>query len=590
MNQIETTWNLEALKPDNFENELQLIKISADSLAKKWKKNKKYLKDSNVLLEALSDFEAYGSIWGGGGRLAYYCWLKLSLDQSNPENRAQNNLVEQVLIENANKLRFFDHQLMKLPLKQQRVFLDSKNLSHYHYYLQKLFSLAKYELSEKEENILALKDKTARDNWETLTASLLSKEKVGGKTFEELLTALKDQDKVKRDAAAVDFNGVLEKYSDVAEMELNSILADKKVDDTLRKISRPDTVRHLSDDIETEVVDRMLDSVTARNTIAHDYYRLKADLLGLPKLAYHERSVTYGSIDREYSFKDGVAVVASTFSKLDSHFWEIASHFIEHGQIDVYPKVGKHGGAFCAHLNISLPTYILLNWTNSFRDVTTLAHELGHGINNEIMRQKQSSIYWRSPMSTAEVASTFFEDFTVDTLAEGVDDETKLSIIMARLDDSVATIWRQVACYRFEQSIHSKIATEGYLSKDRIGKLFQESMSSYMGEAVEQSPGSENWWIYWSHIRNYFYVYSYASGLLISKAMQNAVRKDHGFIEKVNYFLGAGASESPKTLFKIMGIDITSEDFWNQGMDEVAAMITEAKKLAYKLGKIKKAI
>ena len=153
MNPIETTWNLEALKPDNFEADLQLIKISADRLVKKWKKHNNYLKDSNVLLEALSDFEEYGSVWGGGGRLAYYCWLKLSLDQTNPENRARNNLVAQVLIENANKLRFFDHQLMKLPLKQQQVFLDDKNLEHYHYYLQKLFSLAIYELSEREEKI-----------------------------------------------------------------------------------------------------------------------------------------------------------------------------------------------------------------------------------------------------------------------------------------------------------------------------------------------------------------------------------------------------------------------------------------------------
>lgn len=94
-------------------------------------------------------------------------------------------------------------------------------------------------------------------------------------------------------------------------------------------------------------------------------------------------------------------------------------------------------------------------------------------------------------------------------------------------------------------------------------------MREYMGPAVEQSEGSENWWIYWNHIRMFFYVYSYAGGLLISKAMQNGVRKNHSFIEKVKVFLSAGLSESPKDIFMKMDIDITKEAFWNAGLDEI---------------------
>ena len=109
-----------------------------------------------------------------------------------------------------------------------------------------------------------------------------------------------------------------------------------------------------------------------------------------------------------------------------------------------------------------------------------------------------------------------------------------------------------------------------------------------MGKAVEQSEGSENWWVYWSHIRYFFYVYSYASGLLISKSLQNSVKQDPAFILKVKEFLSAGLSDSPKNIFSKLGIDITDKGFWNKGLDEIEKLLVETEMLAKKLGKMKK--
>jgi len=108
-----------------------------------------------------------------------------------------------------------------------------------------------------------------------------------------------------------------------------------------------------------------------------------------------------------------------------------------------------------------------------------------------------------------------------------------------------------------------------------------------MGKYVEQSPGSENWWVYWNHIRYFFYVYSYASGLLISKSLQNSVKRDPAFINKVKEFLSAGLSASPKSIFNRLGIDITDKQFWDRGLDEVEKLLNETTLLAKKLGKIK---
>jgi oligoendopeptidase F len=218
--------------------------------------------------------------------------------------------------------------------------------------------------------------------------------------------------------------------------------------------------------------------------------------------------------------------------------------------------------------------------------VLTLAHELGHAINNELIKERQHSLYFGTPISTAEVASTFMEDFVLQEIMKSADDDMRLSIMMMRMNDEVSTIFRQVACYQFERELHAQFRQKGYLSKNDIGLLFRQHMRSYMGKSVEQSPGAENWWVYWGHIRSFFYVYSYASGLLISKSLQNSVKQDPSFMGKVKEFLAAGLSDSPRNIFRGLGIDITKRQFWSKGLAEVETLLNETTRLARKLNKI----
>ena len=157
---------------------------------------------------------------------------------------------------------------------------------------------------------------------------------------------------------------------------------------------------------------------------------------------------------------------------------------------------------------------------------------------------------------------------------------------MTKLNSDVSTVFRQVACYKFEQDLHKDFREKGYLSKEEIGSLFQKNMAAYMGDAVEQSEGSENWWVYWSHIRRFFYVYSYASGLLISKSLQKSVRDNPEFINEVKEFLSTGLSDSPNNIFEKCRIDIADKSFWNTGINEVEELLDETEKLAKKLGKV----
>lgn len=593
------TWNLSHLFNNDIdpimEKKRAVVKQKSYAFINRWKERTDYLKDPTVLRQALDEYERWLRLYGTDGDEGYYFWLRTAQDQNNPELKGKFNKIDEFSKKIGNDIRFFYLRLSKIPRKRQSLFLKHPSLSKYKHYLERIFIEAAYILTEPEEKILYLKSAPAHANWTKMTSSFLAKEErtvfVGkGKkdklTFSELLSLMNSKHNFVRDSSARAFNSILRKHADVAESELNSILSNKKIDDELRNIPRPDLSRHISDDIGTEIVDTLTQSITERFDIPQRYYTVKAKLLKVKKLRYHERNVEFGEMTKKYTFQESLQLVRKVLGKLDHSFVEILDRFIHQGAFDIFPRKGKSSGAFCAHHLISQPTYILLNHTDRLQDVLTLAHEIGHGINNELIKKKQHALYFGTPLSTAEVASTFMEDFVLQEILKNADNTLKLSLMMMKLNDDVSTIFRQVACYAFEQELHSEFRAKGYLSKEDIGELFRKHMSSYMGRSVEQSRGSENWWVYWGHIRSFFYVYSYASGLLISKSLQNSVKKEPRFIKKVKAFLSSGLSESPEKSFKKLGIDITDRLFWNRGLDEIEILLENTISLAEKMRRI----
>lgn len=599
INSSRTIWDLSPLFDGDDDPRMtekrKAVEEASYAFVNKWKDRNDYLKEPEVLKEALYEYEAWQRNFGADGDEGYYFWLRTEQNENDPKLKAKFNKIQDFANKIRNDIQFFELRVAKIPAESQQKFLEHRDLKDYRHFLERLFAEAKYMLSEPEEKIMNLKSAPAYGNWVKMTSGFLAKEERevltedgtrAVKNFSEVASLQDSRNKSVRDSAAGAFNDVLRKHAEVAEAELNSILWNKKIDDELRKVPRPDLTRHIADDIESEVVDTLVRAVAQKFSVAQKYYRLKAELFGVARLAYHERNVPYGKADKTYNFDEAVALVSTALGNVDEEFAAVLKNFVANGQIDAFPQKSKRSGAFCAHVLLSQPTYILLNHTGKLRDVLTLAHELGHGINNEFMREKQNALNFGTPLSTAEVASTFMEDFVVEEIAKEADDELKLALAMMRLNDDISTIFRQVACYRFEEDLHKAFRATGYIAKEEIGAMFQKHMASYMGEAVEQSPGSENWWVYWSHIRTFFYVYSYSSGLLISKSLQSAVKSDRGFVGKVKEFLSTGLSASPKSAFARLGIDITDVNFWTRGIEEIENLLDEARTRAKKLGAI----
>ncbi len=597
MQQIKGTWNLMPLfKSDDdpsIEKRKKEVSEAVGKFVGKWKNRGDYLKDAKILKEALDELEILQKKWGCEGGIVFYFSLRSAQEENNASVKAKYGLALEFARKMDNETRFFSLRLGKIPLEVQKKILADKEIEKYKHYLERVFSQAKYMLSESEENILSLKADVSYTNWVRMVEGFLSREerevldedgKKKKKNFSEIDNLLKSTKKEVRDSAGKVFNDILLKHIDVAEHELNAVLQNKKIDDELRKMPRPDSSRHVDDDFESEVVDTLVDAVSSRFSIVQKYYALKAQLLGVKKFEYHERNVPYvaGKSEKMYSYPDALVLVRKVFAGLDSEFSSILDRYIKNRQIDAFPQKGKRAGAFCSDDLVSLPTYVLLNHVGALRDVTVIAHEMGHAINSELMK-KQHALNFGTLLSTAEVASTFMEDFVLKEIEKTAVGQLKLELMMARLQDDVSTIFRQIACYRFEKELHTEFRARGYLSKEVIGKLFHKHMGAYLGEIAS---GSENWWVYWSHIRTYFYNYSYASGLLISKVMQKGVKEDKHFILKVKEFLSAGTSASPRDIFLKMGIDIMDNKFWDSGLDEIEQLLRETERLAKKLGKI----
>jgi oligoendopeptidase F len=575
-------WNLEllyeSLDDPQIDKDIRDSEKAIETFITKWKDNKEYLEDPKILKRLLDDYEKIFANMGIFDKPYYYFALTKELDLNNKDLKARLNKLSHKLTKLKNELQIFRIPLSKIPKEKQKEFINSEDLKEYKHYLESLFKIGKYLLSDAEEGILSLTAKVSFDNWVNMVEELLSKqtmeiidEDLNKKevSYNEIFKYLASTNKEIRDNAVKELNKVNKKYIEIAEYEMNSILEKEQILDDKRGIKRADLVRHLDTDVDSQIVDSLIEIVTKNFNISRDYYKKKAKLLGQKSIGYHERNVPIGNIDKEYKFEDGIQIVKETFYNLDKEFGDILSEYIKNGQIDAFPKANKTGGAYCIKVNKNLPTYILLNYNNKVNDVLTIAHESGHGIHSELA-SNQNSLNEDYSLAIAEVASTFFEDFVLERILKQTDDtELIKSLKMQKMNDTVNTIFRQVAFYNFEKELHSMFRREGYLSHEDISEVFVKHMHDYLGDAVDIDDSMRYGWIYVSHFRRFFYVYTYASGLLISKYLQKKVREDKNFINNFKKLLEIGSYKSVKDIFKDVGIDISKKAFWEEGINSL---------------------
>jgi len=534
---------------------------------KKYSKRTNYLKSERKLLGALRDYEKLLRTVGPAKPLLYYFYTK-ELDSSNSNAEARLNKLSNELTNYENKVVFFDLALGKISSPLQKKFLKALKLKKYHYFLKKTFETSKYDLSEPEEKILNLKSMPSHSLWVDGVEKLLNKQTVRfrGKAL-PIVEAQNKVNNLKTKERRTLQDAIMEKLygmSDFAESEINAVVLNKKINDELRGLKEPYSATILGYENDEKSVLQLVDTITKHFRIANRFYKLKAKLLKLKHLEYADRSAHIGKTSKKINFIKAYTMLHEVFAQVDPAYAEILDRFLKNGQIDVYPNVGKSGGAYCSS-NLKTSTLVLLNHTNDFKSFLTFAHEMGHAVHAE-MSKKQPLLYQGHSTAVAETASTLFEQLAFERVFQTLSDKEKIVALHDKINDDISTIFRQIAFFNFELELHNTIREKGALSKEKIVKLLNKHMKKYLGPACKLKDLDGYFFVQVSHFRRFFYVYSYAYGQLISKALCQKFIEDNIYRKEIRSFLTAGQSKSPEQIFRDIGIDTTKPDFFKQGL------------------------
>lgn len=585
MAKIKTVWDFKLLyKSDTdpqIEKDLKAIEKAFISFEKKYK-GKNFISQVVKLKKALKDYERLEEVVNGFKPYWYFARRK-DVQSDNALVAAKLSQYEQRIAVATNRTAFFRIELAKIKPKTQKVFLNNPLLTHYRYLLKVIFDESQYLLSEKEEQLANLLSQPAYSMWVNGQKKYQNGQTIRFKgkdlPLAEAVGMIPTLPKKDRRFLQVELNAVFKRISHFAEAEINAIYNLKKIMDERRGYPKPYSATVVNYENEEKTVEGLVEVVTKNLKISQRFYRLHAKLLGEKKITRAERAVPIGEIKRKFDFPETIAVVKEAFGKFGPRYPKLLEAYAENGQFDVFPKKGKVGGAYKSTAGRN-PILILLNHEGSIRSVETLAHEMGHAYHSELTREKQSAIYQGYSTSTAEVASTFFEQLAMEELENKLDVKDRIILLHNKIKGDVNTIFVQIAFFNFELELHNRIRAEGQVAKEEIAKLMNKHFASCFGDAVELSEGDGYFFVYLSHIRRYFYVYSYAFGQLVSKALFEKWKEDKSYAKKIEQFLSAGGSDTPENIFKSIGIDVRDPQFFQTGLKAIEKDIAKLEKLA----------
>ncbi len=338
-----------------------------------------------------------------------------------------------------------------------------------------------------------------------------------------------------------------------------------------------------------ESVQALLTATRRRYDIPQRWYRLKARLLGVDRLADYDRMAEVTEEDEPpIPWSEARELVLDSYRSFSPQLAGVAERFFGEAWIDAPPRQGKRGGAFCAYTVPSAHPYVLLNYTARRNDVLTLAHELGHGV-HAALAQPRGVFHHHTPLTLAETASVFGETVVLGRLLEAAEGPaSRLSLLAGSIEGAIATVFRQTAMNRFEDLVHTGRRGEGELSVDRICDLWAQSQRELLGDAVEVTDDYRSWWSYVPHfIHTPGYVYAYAYGQLLAMSVYRRYEEEGAeFVPRYLELLSAGGSMAPEELAGMVGLDLADPGFWDSGLALVEEQLEAAEAAAREAGRL----
>jgi len=545
--------------------------------------------EASELAEVMATLSEIEDALGRGGS---WVGLRFSVDTSDAALGAAMQKFQERATVISTRLVFFELEWAEVPEERASLLVAQPELAFCRYYLESARRYRSHLLTEPEEKVMSEKHVTGSLAWsrlfDELTSAIVVELPSGPTSLEQGLSRLGSPNRDERRIAADAVTVALEPGLRTRAYVFNTLMADKATDDRLRNYDSWVASRNLANQASDASVQALVDAVVDRYDIPQRWYRLKAQILGIDRIADYDRSASIAESEEHFSWSQATEIVLDSYGSFSGEMADIARMFINENWIDAPIRPGKRPGAFCSYTVPSAHPFLLLNWTSTRRDVLTLAHELGHGLHAYLARE-QGIFHHATPLTLAETASVFGETVTFGRLlAETNDPASRLALLAESLEGQIATVFRQVAMNRFENSVHTHRREIGELATDDFADAWESTQQAMLGGAVEITPGYRNWWSYIPHfIGSPGYVYAYAYGQLLALAVYAKYEQQgEAFVPIYLDMLRAGGSMAPEDLGRIVGVDLSDPRFWEGGLSIIDRQLSEAEKAARDAGRL----
>ncbi|MEK6201068.1 MAG: M3 family oligoendopeptidase, partial [Desulfobulbaceae bacterium] len=430
-------------------------------------------------------------------RLATFSFLNFTTQMENSGAGALEQRMEELASLCKKDVVFFELEWNVIPSEIAARLLAAPELAGYRHYLEALRRYLPHQLSELEESLLLEYSPVGRSSWNTLFDKVLSGLRFGEKkrVEEEVLTDLHHQDREVRRQAAADLTTGLQGQSHILTHIFNTLAADKMIDDRLRRHESWVHSMNLDNELTEATVETLVQSVTSRYDIVQRYYRVKKELLQLDELTDYDRYAPLPALPSQIiGWDECKEMVLRSFGAFSENMATIAERFFTEKWIHAPVISGKRGGAF-AHPSVpEVHPYVMVNYTGTLNDVSTVAHELGHGV-HQVLAAGRGHFNSDTPLVLAETASVFAEMLVFQSqLALLTDAAQKRAFICQKLESIFATVFRQTAMNRFEKLMHEGRRDKGELSSELLSEYWLQTQRQMFGDSVNLRPDYGIWW------------------------------------------------------------------------------------------------
>lgn len=584
---MELTWSLNELyqsfECQEFKTDFEALKSEIAKINKWVEKNLDNKDDTIAKLESYIELiNSFNFIWS---KLTNYAALTLSTDAKNETALQISNQLEDIVTDlTSSDIRFqnFVGEIEDL----DKLISKSSKLKEYEFYLNELKQKTKYNLSETEETIISKMKTTGSSAWanlrDFLTSTVSVEIEIDGESKQMPLQAVRnlayEPDKDLRKKGYEAELKAYEKIDDSVGAALNSIKGEVITITKLKGYKSPLDMTLIDSRMDSETLESMIKAIKESLPSFHRYFRKKAELLGYNEgLPFYDIFAPMGNSNMRFTYKEASDYIISKFATFSQKLSDFAKKAFENNWIDVEPKAGKSGGAFCCSLHSIKESRILTNFTGSFSDVVTLSHELGHAYHNECLKN-QSFLNIGCPMPIAETASNFCETIINNAALKEATPDEAFTILESTISDAAQVTVDILSRFIFEDTV-LKRRVNGSLSTKELCNIMLDAQKEAYGDGLDHKYMHKYMWIckshYYSADLNY-YNFPYAFGLLFSKGLYSKyVKNGDEFVKHYDKLLEATGKNDLFSIGKLADIDIHSIDFWKSSLKVIEDDITK---------------